>query len=595
MDGITIFALIREFNGILAGARIEKVHQPGARDLVLTLRTRTDTRRLFLSADKAFPSIHFLSSRKPENPERPPLFCLAMRKHIEGGRILEIRGRGFDRVVELVVEHFNEIGDLETFLVIAELMGKNSNIILCESKEENLKIVDAIVHVTPDMSRFRTILPGLHYAGPPRLTKPEFHEVTKDDISISNPENLTAKENAKELMRSIAGLGPVSAREVLFRAENTSGQEWNKIMQSEAIVRELKDLFHGVTQNLLKPSIGLDDLNRPISCAPFPLTSFERCTICDSMSEAIERTYREKTSRVSESALSSKLITVIEAHLDRLRGKLAKITQLEQDSEQHNLFRIYGELLTAFGHMVSKGQTSVPLPNFYDDNKPLTIPVDPALNAIENAQKYFKQSSKRKRSIAILQAERMATESDMNYLENALAYTLQSREDPENLQQIRLELVSEGFLKPDRKNNKKKTQKSPAKGDQKAALAPVTYTTKDGFHIRVGKNNAQNDRLTLKSSKPYDIWLHVKDVPGSHVVVETENRQIPESTLKQAAILAAFFSKAQNSSNVPVDYTEIRNIWKPNGARPGHVLYKNQKTLFVNPDRNEIDSLLKQK
>lgn len=595
MDGITIFALIRELNEILAGARIEKVHQPGARDIVLTLRTRTDTRKLFLCADKAFPSIHFLSSGKPENPERPPLFCLAMRKRIEGGRILEIRGRGFDRVVELVIEHFNEIGDLETFLVIAELMGKNSNIILCETKEQNLKIVDAIVHVTPDMSRFRTILPGLPYAGPPRLTKPEFDVVTKDDISISNPENLTAKENAQGLMRSIAGLGPVSAREVLFRAENTSTQDWNKSMQSEAIVRELKDLFHGVTENLLKPSIGLDDLNRPINCAPFSLTSFKRYTICDSMSEAIERTYREKTTRVSESALSSKLITVIEAHLDRLRGKLTKITQLEQESEQHNLLRIYGELLTAFGHMVSKGQTSVSLPNFYDDNKPLTIPVDPALNAIENAQKYFKQSSKRKRSIAILQAERMTTESDMNYLENALAYTLQSREDPENLQQIRLELVSEGFLKPERKNNKKKTRKSPAKGDQKTALTPETYTTRDGFHIRVGKNNAQNDRLTLKSSKPYDIWLHVKDVPGSHVVVESENRQIPESTLKQAAILAAFFSKAQNSSNVPVDYTEIRNIWKPNGARPGHVLYKNQKTLFVNPDRNEVDSLLKQK
>jgi predicted ribosome quality control (RQC) complex YloA/Tae2 family protein len=600
MDGITIYALIRELNEELTGARIEKIHQPAAKDVVFSLRTKAAAKKLLISADRQFPSIHFLSSGKPENPERPPLFCTAIRKRIEGGRILEVRGRGFDRVAEFVIEHFNEIGDKKQFVFIAELMGKNSNLILCEAKNNDLKIVDAIIHVTPDMSRFRSLLPGLHYIEPPKLTKPDFYQFTEEQFSVPNKANLKARENVRELMRAVAGLGPVSAGEVLFRAEKAGYDDKNESWQRAAVVHELKALFEGVVQNTLKPSTGLDELNRPINCAPFPLTSCERYSIYDSMNEAIEHWYREKAARISESALGAKLASVIEVHLDRLRGKLVKITQLEEDSEQHVQLRMYGELLTTYGHMISKGQTEVSLPNFYDNGNLIRIPVDPALSAIENAQKYFRQSSKRKRSIAILHAERETSESDMFYLENALAYTLQSREDQDNLQQIRQELESEGFLKPNRKKGKQKSRTSATKVKQKTLQgevrkAPDEYVTEDGFRVRIGRNNTQNDRLTLKSSKPHDIWLHVKDVPGSHVVIDTENRQIPNSTLRQAAILAAYFSKAQNSSNVPVDYAEIRNVWKPNGARPGHVLYKNQKTLFVNPDRSEIESLLKQK
>ncbi len=588
MDGITIFKLVQELGNELNGARIEKVHQPGGRDIVLTIRTRKSTKKLLISASREFPRVHFLSSQKPENPERPPLFCVAMRKRLEGGRILDIRGREFDRVVEIIVEHLNEIGDLETCILIAELMGKNSNIILCLSKDNNLKIIDSIVHVTPDMSRFRTVLPGQTYVGPPKLTKPDFRSVTEENISLPNVENLCSKENIRELMRLAAGLGPVSAREVLYRAQNWCQKDEGKESYKFAIVHEFKSLFLSVIDGPAKPSVGLDELSRPTDCAPFPLSSYERYQTCNTMSEAIELSFSEKTTRVSISALSAKLISAIEANLDKLRGKLAKISQLEEESIHHEQLRIYGELLTTYGHMVSKGQSSVLLPNFYEENNLVRIEIEPALSAIENAQKYFKQSSKRKRSIAILKAERQTAESDMAYLENVLAYIQQAKGDKDTLSEIQLELETEGFLKSS--SNRQKQQRKSSSKETKGV--PQALVTRDGFTIRIGRNNAQNDRLTLKLSKSHDIWMHVKDVPGSHVVIEAGNRQIPNSALEKAAILAAYFSKAQNSSNVPVDYTEIRNVWKPNGARPGHVLYKHQKTLFVNPDRNEVESLL---
>ncbi|MCL6548059.1 MAG: NFACT RNA binding domain-containing protein [Alicyclobacillus sp.] len=361
---------------------------------------------------------------------------------------------------------------------------------------------------------------------------------------------------------------------------------------ADRLLRTLRRLAEDALAGKEPATIGLDELGRPVAAAPFRLTC-QRHREAPSFNHALDWVHAASVTLAHESALARELTRAVGDHIDRLTGKLAKLAQMERDSAEHERLRISGELLVTYASQIPKGQTLVELPNYYDDNRPLAIELDPALSAIENAQRYFKWSSKRKRSIPILAAERAEAERDLRYLEDVLVHLQDA--SAERLEAIREELAQQGFL---RKSGRQKDGRQAGRSKERAGrpadrIRPDEFLSADGFIIRVGRSNLQNDRLTLRSSQPTDIWLHVKDQPGAHVVIQADRRDVPDSTLAEAALLAAYFSKARDSANVAVDYTLVKHVWKPGGARPGQVLYDHHKTLFVTPDRDKVEEILR--
>jgi predicted ribosome quality control (RQC) complex YloA/Tae2 family protein len=587
MDALAIRALTAELNRELKLARIEKIHQPSNRDIVLTLRARTGTHRLLLSAHRSFARAHLLTGERPKNPEEPPMFCMLLRKRLESGRVLEFRQQGWDRVLELVVESTDEIGDTVYHTLILEVMGKHSNIILTTADKSFApqRIVDSIVHVTMDMSRVRQVLPGLPYVPAPPQSKKPYEEVNSADVEALQLDGKSDKAQQLALCGLVAGIGPVTAREILHRAR-TNGNGL-----AAAIVAETRALIEGVLNGTESASVGLDEVGNAIEAAPFLLTSRPAYKPAASVSSAVEAVYAEAAARLQMSNLARELESAVLAHLDRLRGKREKLLQEQADSHDFETFRIKGELLTAYPYLVEKGATKVALPNFYDEERPLEIELDPAKTAIENAQHYFRLASKKKRALPFIAKELAEVEQDLQYLDTVLVHLQDA--NAEQLQALREELVKEGFIAASAGARQRNRDKGKGKGK---TSPPDVYQSCDGYLMLVGRNNTQNDRLTLRSSQPNDIWLHVKDTPGSHVVIRcSPGDSVPDSTLAEAAMLAAYFSKAKNSANVPVDYTLVKNVWKPNGARPGYVLYNHQKTLYVTPDRERLEAIFRRR
>lgn len=576
MDGLAITALCRDWDKQLTRGRIDKIHQPSARELVLTVRTQGGTRRLLLSAHRQQPRAHALFGPRPSNPEEPPMFCMLLRKRIESGRILSVSQQGRDRVLELAIEAQSELGDHVQYLLILEVMGKHSNLLLCtvDANGRPAQVVDSIVRVTPQMSRVRPVLPGTPYQFVPPQQRTPADAVDAAQIAALGLLDLSPKDQIKALCRAVEGIGPVTAREVLDRAAEH--------LDAAAVATATLTLFEAVTNGQESPSIGLDDLGRKVAAAPFALTAWPRCVNVSSLDEALDQVYSEIAQNRRQSALASDLTTRLTEQVGRLQGKLQKLAQMLTDNQDFEALRIRGDLLTAYAHLFHKGEQKVTLPNFYDEDRPLAIELDPALTPIENAQRYYRQSSKRKRSIPILTAQQQQTSQDLEYLESVLHHLDDA--SVHGLEEVRAELVHEGFLSARRKQRQKVKQPRPSQ--------PQAYTSADGFVIRVGRNTAQNDLLSFRRSRPDDLWLHVKGGPGSHVVISAQNRPVPESTIEEAALLAAYFSKARDSANVAVDCTEVRHIWKPAGGRPGLALYDHYRTLFVTPDRLEVAALL---
>ncbi len=349
----------------------------------------------------------------------------------------------------------------------------------------------------------------------------------------------------------------------------------------ENLLAALREVCQAALDGREGPHLGLDELSRPVAAAPHQLRHTASHMPTASLSEALEQLYTEVTTRAASAQAASELIRVVEERIDKLRGKAASLREELAASQQHETWRIKGELLTAFAAQVQKGMRAVELPNYYDEGQPLLVELDPALGAIENAQRYFKEASRHKRAIPALTEQLQQVEADIAYLEGVLVHLRDA--DASIVAQIRQELEDQGFVRTRRSQRVQRNERESDKPDQ--------YISSDGFVIRVGRNNRQNDRLTLRSSQPHDVWLHVKDQPGSHVVIETRRQEVPQRTLEEAALLAAYFSKARDSANVPVDYTLVKHVWKPHGARPGHVLYEHHRTLYVTPDRRLLAPL----
>jgi predicted ribosome quality control (RQC) complex YloA/Tae2 family protein len=584
-DGIVLRAVTHELNQTIAGGRIDKIYQPLPRDLLLSIRNRGKNYKLLISANPAYPRI-FLSERyRGQNPMEPPMFCMLLRKHFEGGRITAIQQVGNERILLLTVENRDELGDIAQKQLVIEIMGRHSNIILIDP--ETQRILDGIVHVNYGTSRHREVLPGRTYIAPPEQEKVSPFAETETGYYSKRREKDISFE--KFLVDCYSGISPLIGRELAYRhsvadgepvrEQPDNGQNPHLQMEREWIV--FREFLRPLREHQYSPCLVVDPAGKPKAFSAVALTHLPgNVQKWDSISACMEQFYQEKSWRDTLRQKAGDLERVLVMELEKARSKIEKFKAAITEAEEADIFRIWGELLTASLYQLEKGQTEARVINFYEEDMPeTTIPLDPQLSPQENAQAYFKRYNKSKKSVPILEEQIKLTQEQIAYLESVLQMI--STAGLQDLEEIREELEQEGILKTARKQGGGNKKQSP--------LQPARFRSSDGIDIYVGKNNKQNDYLTMKMAHSADTWLHTKDIPGSHVIIRS--KEVPSTTLSEAAQLAAYFSKARESSQVPVDYTLIKNVWKPNGAKPGMVLYEAQKTLYVNPDPAIIEKL----
>ena len=584
LDGIVLSNIVSDFRRDFIGGRILKIYQTEKDELIIGVRGKGENSKILLTAHSNYPRIHSTTADK-DNPAVPPMFCMLLRKHIGGGRITDIIQPDFERIVEIHIESNNELGDLTTKKLVIEIMGRHSNIMLLG--DDNV-VLDSIKHIGKMQSSVREVFPGRTYVYPPSQDKHNPLSRSYGDFSASFEIKDETQKNMglhKRLYTLYSGMSPLIAKEICYRAGVDSATLTSEITEDEkkSVYNQLDSLYNDIENEKYSPAVYKDETGKIIAFSSVPLSSYEDIQKIEfrNISALLEDFYfdQSQSSRVSQKTADMK--KVLDNHLQRaINKKEIQINALEESSEREK-FRIWGELLTANVHSIPDKQNTFTTINYYDEAmSDITIPLDPHKTPIQNAQKYFKKYNKAKRTEIAALKQLEIIEQDLLYLDSLFS-TLDTLEDENDIGEFRAELVESGYLKAKRivKSNRPKKPK------------PLRFVSDDGFDIFVGKNNLQNDLLTLKTATNNDLWFHTKDIPGSHVIVVTGRREVPETTLGQAALLAAYYSKAKTSSNVPVDYTEKRNVRKPNGAKPGMVIYDNNKTLYVTPDKGLVDKI----
>ena len=585
LDGIVLNNVCTELKDTLSDCRIGKVYQPEKDEIHLTIRSHGENLRLLLSASSNNPRVYFTDFQK-ENPQSPPMFCMLLRKHIQGGRILNIEQLSLERILKISIESMDELGDMTTKELIIEIMGKHSNIILVDKNTE--KIIDSIKRIPLSISSVRQILPGLEYKAPPSQGKENQVEVEKAKF-ISLVDNNLESVCFKFLYQNFIGLSPLVAREICFEASIDNSTRIKDLSEEDKnnLFISFKDIYSCVKNSKFSPTIIKDESNYDIvAFSSIDLNQFVGLPKMhfESISKLLDYYYltRDKIDRIKQK--SNDLRKSISIKLQRAQNKLAKQKREILTASKRDQFKIYGELIIANIYRLKKGQEEVELDNYYsEDNEKIKVSLDKNLEPSENAQKYFKRYNKLKTAHKVVSQELVKTEEEVSYLENILL-ALETSTEIEELDEIRDELTKEGYFR--RSVNKRNKQ-------AKTTSKPHHYKSSDGFDIYVGKNNKQNDYLTLKFASKEDIWLHTKIIPGSHVIIKSDGADVPEETILEAAHLAGFYSKGKMSSNVPIDYTERKNVRKPNGAKPGMVIYETNSTVYITPSVKNISKIEK--
>jgi len=570
LDGLAIRALVHELQA-WKGALITKIYQPTEYDLVLHLRGAAGTGRLLVSAHPSLPRMH-LTERTWENPQEPPMFCMLLRKHCEGGAVEAIRQTGAERIVEIDIRHRNELGDATLKRLVVELTGRNSNIILMDPASGTIH--DAIRRVTPAISSYRTVLPGGQYTPPPPQNKRNPLEESESGFRAAL-DGLKAEGAPADLERALvaayAGISPLLAREIVHRAGGDAAALWSAfraVMQDAAMHR-----YHPV---IVDPPGGKTVFSVfDLTHLPGEKRRFPAVQAC------LEAYFRDKAEREYVRQRTAELVRLVTGEIARNERKIAKLRETLEEAGEAETYRRYGELLTAHLHAVKRGDERAEVVDYYDESQPtVSIPLDPQLTPSENAQRYFRRYAKLKNSVAAATKQLDEAAEEIRYLESVLQ-ALETAE-PGDIAEIREELAAQGYIrspKPSAGGGKKKNGRP----------AVLRFVSSEGIPILVGKNNTQNDYLTGRLAAPDDTWLHTKEIPGSHVIIRASS--FGEATLREAAMLAAYYSRARHSGNVPVDYTLVRHVRKPSGAKPGFVIYDHHKTLFVTPDEAVIRGL----
>ncbi|MDE1548793.1 NFACT RNA binding domain-containing protein [Jeotgalibaca caeni] len=561
-DGIFTHLIVDELKTNIQSGRISKIYQPFPHEIVLTVRANRKNQKLLLSAHPSYARIQ-LTEEALSNPEQAPNFCMFLRKNIEGAVIEEVEQLGNDRIVRFKMNRFDDLGDLKQLILIVELMGRHSNIFLVD--QESNRIMDCLKHVPASQNSFRPIYPGADYLLPPHQDKLNPFSATAVEIDSKWNDLEEAGSPAKGIQTIFQGIGRDSAQEIGFYMEQ----------ENVPLVAAMKQFISNVYAG---PPALVTQENEKQSFLPYPFQTVQgEVQSFSTPSELLDVYYTDKATRDRIRQVASDLLQLIRNEKQKNETKIKKLQEERVNSERADEYRIKGELLTAYLHQVPKSSKEVTLANFYAEEEPLAISLDPALTASQNAQKYFTKYHKLVNSVKHIEEQLQKTEEENKYLDSIETQIQLS--DPQDLEEIRDELSQAGYLKTKRtaKNKKKKISK------------PYHFRSSDGTDIRVGKNNVQNDELTLKKARKNHIWLHAKDIPGSHVIVE--HPEPTEETLLEAAQIAAYYSKFQQSANVPVDYVEVKHVKKPNGAKPGFVIYTDQKTLFVTPTKELVESL----
>lgn len=581
LDGITTSAIVSELKSALLGGRIDKIHQPLADEIRITVRgLGSGARKLILSANSAHPRIH-LTEGSRENPMTAPLFCMVMRKHIAGGKIIDIVQPNFERIVILRIESANEMGDITTKNLILEIMGKHSNLILTD---ENGKILDSIKRVTHEKSSVREVLPGKEYVFPPAQNKKNPLLASSADFLFS----LHLQEGRKLqefIYQTYTGISPIMAGEICTRAGLDASDACQKasLEDGERLFAAFEKTMQEVKEAQYHPAIYYQkENNRIVDFAVLEMTQFQGLSQkpFPSVSALLEGFYQERDNAAHIRQKAQDMRKLVTNHIERCVKKKEIQLKTRRETKGMEGWKKKGELLTANIYAIPQGITTFKTVDYYEESMPeIEIAIDPAKTPAENAQKYFAKYNKAKRTLAALEIQEKQNDEELAYLESVLN-ALENAKDDADLSEIRTELAESGFL---RRQVQKKGQQKPKKAK------PLRYISSDGYEILVGKSNLQNDELTLRIAEPTDLWMHTKDIPGSHVIIRTNGRsELPETTMEEAANLAAFYSKAKGSSMVPVDYTQRKNIKKPNGAKPGMVIYLTNKTIYITPDEARI-------
>ena len=585
-DGSVVHVLAKELNHKLSGGRIVKIAQPEKDELLITVKRDREQHRLLLSASPSLPIAYLVDDNKP-SPMNAPAFCMLLRKHLLGGRILSVGQPSMERILDIQVEHYDEMNDLTTLTLTVEMMGKYSNLIL--RREDH--ILDSIRHVSSLVSSVREVLPGRSYFIP-------FEEDKQNPFTVSEQAFMDtvfskgAISASKALYTGITGFSPMLAEEVLYRAGTDSDRPASSFREEEQFLvwnafQEVMDL---VQIHPFLHIISRDD--EPLAFGVFPFRTYEDCRLSltqyDSISVLLYDFYSRKQRSASLRQKAGNLRQTVTSLLQKDRRKYELQLRQIHDTEKKDKYRVYGELLTAYGYTAEPGASSFETTDFYT-GQPVSIPLDPRLSAIDNGKNYFRRYAKLKRTADALNRIILQTKEEIDHLESILV-SLDMARDAEDIAQIRRELSESGYTG---RSDPRSRKNSRSQGKRQEKSSPLHYLSSDGFHIYAGKNNFQNDEITFHMASMDDWWFHAKDIPGSHVLLRTDGREIPDRAYEEAASLAAHYSASSGSGKVEVQYTQRKNLKKPPASRPGFVVFHTYYSMAASTDIRTLQEITK--
>lgn len=583
-DGIVVANIVHEFREKLLNGRINKIAQPEKDELIITIKGQAKGQyRLLLSANPGLP-LTYLTDINKTSPMTAPNFCMLLRKHLTSARIIDITQPGLERIINFKLEHLDELGDLRSKHLIIELMGKHSNIIFCD---ENYKIIDSIKRVNQFISSIREVLPGRDYFIPETMKKHDPLTIDFDTFAetvLKKPMPLS-----KAIYTSLTGISPLIANELCCRASIDASMSAVSVSETVGLhlFRNLERMMEDVKEARFTPNI-VSNNGSPVEFSSVDLSCYNNHEVYpyDSISLLLEKYYATKSAISRINQKSADLRKIVSTAIDRESKKYDLQLKQLKDTEKRDKFKIYGELITAYGYGLEPGAKELKTINYYN-NEEITIPLDPTITVMENAKHYFEKYNKLKRTFQALTKLVEETANVLTHLES-IRTALDIATDEEDLIELKQELMEYGFIKKKYSNKSKGNRKANAKKTS-AKSKPFHYISSDGFHMYVGKNNFQNDKLTFQFAVGNDWWFHAKQIAGSHVIVKSNGDELPDRTFEEAARLAAYYSSARSADKVEIDYTLKKNVKKPSGGKPGFVIYHTNYSMVASTDISNIE------
>jgi predicted ribosome quality control (RQC) complex YloA/Tae2 family protein len=569
LDGIYIYSILSELKDKLLPGRISKVNQPEKDELSLLIRgNHNKNYKLLISASSSYPKIHITEDSKT-NPLTAPMFCMVLRKYLINARLINIRQFSTDRVIILDFENTDEFGFNSSYSLIVEVMGRHSNITLIRQKDNT--VMDCIKHITPEINRYRSLYPGILYVYPPESEKLNPFDFSKDAfLNFINTNQINFDE--KFALNIFTGVSKTLSKEIYFRFNSTLNESSLSVFYENVTsffndIKDCKFSFYSYAKN---------GIVKDFSCIALKhLDGYDEIEYASS-SQLLESFYHERDKFERLNNYSADLQKIVHTNLERCLKKEQILDENLKECKNKDTIKLYGELLTANIYSIKKGQSEITLQNYYSDNlEEIVIKLNPNKTPSENIQKYYKKYNKLKKTEEMSLLQLKSNSEEMDYLQSVLV-NIKNCEAYSEIEEIKKELIDTGYIKFNKKHKTKAQKMS----------KPLHFTSSDGIDIYVGKNNFQNDYLTLKFADKRDIWMHTKNIPGSHVIVKNHG-DVPDKTLEEAAALAAYYSKAKKSVTASVDYTEVKNVKKPSGAKPGMVIYLTNKTINIIPKKLE--------